>query len=78
MCQRGYTRSTAADKHAHCRWLWMATLKECNCFREGWLLKHIAGKLFHSGVSPTGNARRRLTLSPRAILFCLLCYRLSV
>ena len=57
MGQRGYTRSTAADQHARCRWLWMATLKDCNCFRER-LSKHVAGKLFHSGVSPAGNSRK--------------------
>ena len=45
----------------YCRWLWMATLKDCECFREGWLLKHLTGRLFHSGVGPAANARRRLS-----------------
>ena len=54
-------------------WLWMATLNDCDTFRESWLLKHVAGKLFHSGVSPPGNARRRLTLSLRAIYYSVYC-----
>ena len=40
---------------------WQRTLKECKYFRESWLLKHVAGRLFHSGVSPAGNARRSLS-----------------
>ena len=51
----------------------MATLKDCTSFRESWLLKHVAGKLFHSGVSPLGNARRRLALSLRAIYYSVYC-----
>ena len=73
MWQGGYTRSTAAGQNACCRWLWIATLKDCNCFREGWLLKHVAGKLFYNEVSPPGNARRRLTLSLRAIYYSGYC-----
>ena len=51
----------------------MATLKDCNCFRESWLLKHIAGK-----HSPWECSQKANTVTESYILFCLLCYRLSV